>query len=323
MTSHSTNVALIFPGQGAQSLNMGKDFYDQFPLARQVYQEVDEVLGYPLSQIIFGDDYHTLCLTKHAQPALMANSIAILRTLLHSLDKSISEICSVVAGHSLGEYSALCAAGSLTLAEVAIILKTRGEAMESSCPAGTGGMAALLGTTLEQAQELILLAKLPGEVLVIANDNSIGQIVISGHLASINQAVAKAPDVKIKRVVKLPVSGPFHSPLMQPAAEQVSHVLADIELKAPQVRFIANVSGKETINLADIKPMLIAQIVGNVKWRHSIEEMTRMQITSSLEIGSGSVLSGLIKRITNLITPYTINNLQDMHNFIERYQNKD
>jgi len=306
----------VFPGQGSQTSKMGKELYDKYNEAKEVFQEVDNVLNYKLSDIIFGDDYHKLSSTEHTQPALMTVSIAILRILLKKSGKNIENLCQVVAGHSLGEYSALCAAKSISLSDTAKVLYVRGTSMNDAAPNGIGGMIVLLGATTENANDIVQdLAE--NDTLVIANDNSIGQIVLSGHMSAINRVVENHSKYGIKRAIKLPVSGPFHSPLMKGAANNVRNILNDIEIKEPIVQFIANVSASYVSNPNHIRSSLVSQVTNSVRWRESIEVAANEGIEYVFEIGSGNILSNLTKRIASNIQTTSISTDGDIDAFCE------
>lgn len=307
---------VAFPGQGSQYLGMGKSVFDNYQVARNVFYEVDDALGYKLSNIIFGQNEHDLTATYNAQPALMCVSIAILKVLEEESGKKIYEIASLACGHSLGEYSALCASGAISLYDTAKILAIRGKSMNEAAPVGTGGMAAILGATDEQINELLQKTIHENEVLVIANDNSVGQTVISGSIEAINRSITIARDMGIKRALKLPVSGPFHSPLMKPAQEKMRVALDDITIKKPAVPVIANFTATPSDNPEDIKKLLIEQITGSVKWRESILYAQGAGYNTMVEIGSGKVLGGLTKRITNDINSVSIETQEDILSYV-------
>ena len=310
------NVAFIFPGQGSQVLGMGRSFYDTYQVAREVFQEVDDSLEYKLSDIIFGQDLSLLSATQNTQPALMTVSVAILKVLEKETKKSISDLCSVVAGHSLGEYSALVACGVMSLSDAAKVLKVRGNSMAVACPVGLGAMAAIIGADRQMVEKLIEISTQCNEILVFANDNSIGQIVISGHLSAVDRAIEKSSEVGIKRVIKLPVSGPFHSPLMNSAKDKVSYVLNDLHFANPLVRFVANVTAAFEDDPVKIKSLLVDQITSNVKWTQSIQLLEKNGINEFIEIGSGKVLSGLVKRTVQNVVTKNIENISDLEVFL-------
>lgn len=283
--------AFLFPGQGSQSVGMGAALAEASRAARDVFQEVDEALSQHLSRLMRDGPEADLTLTENAQPAIMAHSIAVLRTL--GLD--LAGKANFVAGHSLGEYSALCAAGSFDLATTARLLKRRGQAMQAAVPVGEGAMAALLGADLDKAQA-IAAAAAQGEVCTVANDNDPSQVVISGHRGAIERAVGLAKEHGAKRAVLLPVSAPFHCSLMQPAADAMAEALGDIDIQAPAVPVYANVIAAPANDPARIRELLIEQVTGMVRWRESIEEMSRPGVAEFIEIG-GKVLGPMVKRI--------------------------
>lgn len=292
--------AFVFPGQGAQAVGMGRTLADAFPVAREVFGEVDEALKQKLSALMFDGPQDTLTLTENAQPALMAHSIAVLRVLAREGGIALPDAAILVAGHSLGEYSALAAAGSFDLATCARLLKLRGQAMQKAVPPGEGAMAALLGAELDQAEALCAdAAEGPEgrEVIEPANDNGGGQVVISGAAAAIDRAIALAPARGIKRAMRLPVSAPFHCALMAPAADAMADALAKVELRAPVVPVIANVTAAKATDPAEIRTLLVRQVTATVRWRESIAAMRAMGVDSIVELGAGKVLAGLVKRI--------------------------
>ena len=293
-------MALVFPGQGSQSVGMGRTLYDAFAESRAVFDEVDEALGEKLSTLIFEGPEDQLTLTANAQPALMAVSIAALRAL-ETTGFSLNE-ARYVAGHSLGEYSALAAAGAFSVADTARLLRIRGTAMQAAVPQGAGAMAAILG--LEAEAVLALCAEAAeGDVCEPANDNGGGQIVISGDKAAIDRAVALAPERGAKRAIPLAVSAPFHCRLMQPAAERMQAALAEAAIAAPSVPVVSNVTADPTSQPDEIRERLVRQVTGQVRWRESVEFLARDGVTKLVEIGSGKVLSGLSRRIDrNLVT---------------------
>ncbi len=282
--------AFIFPGQGSQFIGMGKELYDNFPESRAVFEEVDAALGQNLSQIIFEGPEDQLGLTENTQPALMAVSIAVVEALK---TKGITiDSAAYVAGHSLGEYAALTAAGSLTLSDAAKLLKLRGQAMQKAVPVGEGAMAAILGLDFEEVQNIATEASCE-----VANDNSVGQVVVSGSAAAIDAAVALATEKGAKRAVQLPVSAPFHCTLMQPAADAMQAALAETTINAPCVPVVANVTAEATSDPEAIRSLLVDQVTGMVRWRESVIYMKEQGVTEMVELGAGKVLSGLIRRI--------------------------
>jgi len=289
-------VALIFPGQGSQSVGMGRALADAFPAARAVFDEVDEALGEKLSQVIWDGPAETLTLTENTQPALMAVSLAVMRVLETEAGLDLARDVKLVAGHSLGEYSALAAAGSLSVADTARALRIRGRAMQKAVPVGTGAMAALLGMDFEAAAAVAAEAA-QGEVCQAANDNGGGQVVISGHKAAVERAVEIAKAKGAKRAMLLPVSAPFHCSLMQPAAEAMAQALGRIEVRPAAVPVVANVLARPVSAPGEIVPALVAQVTGTVRWRECVSYMADQGVTTFYEIGAGKVLSGLVKRI--------------------------
>ena len=286
--------AFIFPGQGSQSVGMGKALAEASAVAREVFQEVDEALGQSLFRLMTEGPEDQLTLTENAQPAIMANAIATLRVLEKEGGLRLSEKADYVAGHSLGEYSALCAAGAFDLSTTARLLKLRGQAMQAATPVGTGAMAALLGADIEKAQALAEAAA-QGDVCTVANDNDPGQVVISGHKAAIDRAIELVKDHGIKRGILLPVSAPFHCPLMQPAADAMADALADAALSAPLVPVYANVTAAPVADAETIKRLLVDQVTGRVRWRESVIAMAAAGVTDFVEFG-GKVLAPMVKR---------------------------
>ncbi len=307
--------AIIFPGQGSQVVGMGKDFFDNFEEAKLVFDTVDDILKYKLSNIIFNGPADQLTLTTHTQPALMAVSIAIFRVILQQSGKKINEFSSFVAGHSLGEYSALCASSSISLEDAAKLLHTRGTSMQKASPQGAGSMAACIGISLQNLQELIDSAIKEG-VCQIANDNVEGQIVISGDDNNIEYMVAILKDTGYK-AIKLKVSAPFHSELMKPAKDPMSIILNQTQIHTPIVPLIANVTAKATSDINDIRNNLIEQICGTVRWRQTMNEMANLGITELVEIGSGTVLSSLARKTSHDFNIRNISNIHEMELFLE------
>ena len=287
--------AFIFPGQGSQSVGMGKALADASVVAREVFQEVDDALGQHLFRIMCEGPESDLTLTENAQPAIMANAIATLRVLEKEGGIRLADKEDFVAGHSLGEYTALCAAEALDLATTARLLKLRGQAMQAAVPVGEGAMAALLGADLERAKA-IADAAAQGEVCTVANDNDPSQVVISGHRAAVERAVPLAREMGAKRAILLPVSAPFHCPLMQPAADAMAEALAGAALRAPLVPVYANVLAAPVTDPDDIRARLVEQVTGMVRWRESVAAMEQAGVGEFIEIG-GKVLGAMVKRI--------------------------
>lgn len=288
------SVAWIFPGQGAQAIGMGKALAEAYPAAKAVFDAVDEALGEKLSALIWEGENAQLTLTANAQPALMATSLAVVAAL--ETEGFAVRDAGFVAGHSLGEYSALCAAGALSLADTARLLRIRGEAMQSAVPVGVGAMAALLGLDFATAAEVAAEAS-QGEVCQAANDNDPAQVVVSGHKAAVERAVEIAKGRGAKRAVMLPVSAPFHCALMQPAADRMKEALAGVVLRAPVVPVVANVRAEAVQDPDLIRQLLVAQVTGSVRWRESVEWMAGQGVSAFWEVGAGKALSGMVKRI--------------------------
>lgn len=286
--------AFVFPGQGAQVVGMGKDLAEAYPAAAAVFAEVDEALGEKLSDLIWQGDIETLTLTQNAQPALMATSMAAFRAL-EAEGFGIAD-AAFVAGHSLGEYSALCAAGALSLPDTARLLRLRGQAMQEAVPVGQGAMAAILGLDLAAVEEIARDAA-QGEVCQAANDNDPAQVVISGHRAAVERAAGLAKERGAKRALMLPVSAPFHSALMQPAAAVMAEALAGVEIAPPAVPLVANVRAAPVTEPGEIRRLLVEQVTGSVRWRESVAYLAEAGITEFWEIGAGKALSGMIRRI--------------------------
>ena len=290
--------ALVFPGQGAQAIGMGQALAEAYPAAAAVFAEVDEALGEKLSALIWEGDIDTLTLTQNAQPALMATSMAAMRAL--EAEGFTLGAAAFVAGHSLGEYSALAAAGSLTVADAARLLRTRGQAMQQAVPVGVGAMAAVLGLDLDTVRAVAAEAA-QGDVCEAANDNDPAQVVVSGHKAAVERACEIAKEKGAKRALLLPVSAPFHCALMQPAADVMAEALAQVEIKAPAVPVVANVVAAPVSAPEDIRRLLVEQVTGSVRWRESVAAMAAAGVDEIWEIGAGKALSGMIRRIEKSI----------------------
>ena len=288
--------AFVFPGQGAQTIGMGKALAEAYPAAKAVFDEVDAALGQKLSTLIWEGEIETLTLTENAQPALMATSLAALRAL-EAEGITIASHAGFVAGHSLGEYSALCAAGALSLSDTARLLRIRGRAMQEAVPVGVGAMAALLGLDFETATAVAAEAA-QGEVCQAANDNDPAQVVVSGHKAAVERALDIAKAKGAKRALLLPVSAPFHCALMQPAARVMAEALAAVVIEKPVVPVVANVRAEAVSEPDRIRDLLVTQVTGSVRWRESVQWMAGAGVTEFWEIGAGKALSGMIKRIT-------------------------
>lgn len=307
-------IAFVFPGQGSQTVGMGKALAANFAAARAVFDEVDSALGAKLSGIIFEGPAETLTLTENAQPALMAVSLAATRVLESEADLDLARDAKFVAGHSLGEYSALAASGAFTLADTARLLRTRGLAMQKAVPVGVGAMAALLGLDFEVASAVAAEAA-QGEVCQAANDNGAGQVVVSGNKAAVERAVEIAKAKGAKRAMLLPVSAPFHCALMQPAAAVMEEALANVHIKPPSVPVVANVLAKPIREPAEIARALVAQVTGTVRWRESVAFMSDAGVQAFYEVGAGKVLSGLIKRIAEGVAANAIGTPEDVAAF--------
>jgi len=304
------SLAFIFPGQGAQTIGMGRDLADTYAAARAVFEEVDEALGQNLSHLIWEGDQDELTLTANAQPALMATSMAAVRAL-EAEGFALKDYASFVAGHSLGEYSALCAAGSLSVADTAKLLRIRGDAMQKATPKGQGAMAAILGLDFDTVADLASDAA-EGDVCQAANDNDPAQVVISGHAAAVERAVELAKARGAKRAVVLPVSAPFHCALMQPAADVMSGALASVTLNAPVVPLVGNVMAGPSDDPALIRDNLITQVTGRVRWRESVMWMAQNDVTEAWEVGAGKALSGMVKRIAREMETKAIGTATDI-----------
>ncbi len=286
--------AFVFPGQGAQTIGMGRELAETYPAARDVFDQVDEALGEKLSDLIWNGDIETLTLTQNAQPALMATSMAAFRAL--EAEGINIQDANFVAGHSLGEYSALCVAGSLTLEDTARLLRLRGQAMQEAVPVGQGAMAAILGLDFETVERIARDAA-GDEVVEAANDNDPAQVVISGHKEAVERAAEAMKAAGAKRAMMLPVSAPFHSMLMQPAAAVMADALAGVDIQPPAVPLIANVRAEAVIEPGAIRRLLVEQVTGTVRWRESIANMAEAGVSEFWEIGAGKALSGMIRRI--------------------------
>jgi len=312
--------AFVFPGQGSQKVGMGTDLAAASAAAREVFEEVNDALGQDLAKIMAEGPEETLTLTENAQPAIMANAMAVLRVLGREFGVSLAEKGEFVAGHSLGEYTALCAVRSFSVADTARLLKLRGQAMQAAVPVGVGAMCALLGADIDKATKLAEAAATDPatgakDVCTVANDNDPTQVVLSGHAAAIDRAIAMVKDFEIKRGVKLPVSAPFHCSLMQPAADVMAEALAKTTIKAPAVPVVANVLAKPIREPGEILRALVAQVTGTVRWRESVVFMADAGVSSFYEVGAGKVLSGLIKRLADGARTAAIGSPEDVAAF--------
>jgi [acyl-carrier-protein] S-malonyltransferase len=289
-------IAFVFPGQGSQAVGMGRDLAQTYASARAVFQEVDDALGQKLSQVMWEGPQDVLTLTENAQPALMAHSLAVMRVLEAEKGLDLAAKVKFVAGHSLGEYSALAAAGAFSVADAARLLKLRGQAMQKAVPVGEGAMAALLGVGLEAARKIAADAA-QGDVCDVANDNEPTQVVLSGHKTAIDRIAEVGKAHGLRRAIPLPVSAPFHCRLLKPAADAMAEALAKVEIKAPKVPVIANVAAAPVSDPAEIRRLLVEQVTGTVRWRECVLAMVARGVSQLYEIGSGKVLSGLAGRI--------------------------
>ncbi|MGX9350687.1 ACP S-malonyltransferase [Shimia sp. W99] len=306
--------AFVFPGQGAQTIGMGKALAEAYPAAQAVFDEVDDALGEKLSALIWEGSQDELTLTQNAQPALMATSLAAMKAL--EAEGAGIEAASYVAGHSLGEYSALAAAGALSISDAAKLLRKRGEAMQAAVPVGQGAMAALLGLDFDTARD-VANAAAEGEICQAANDNDPGQVVVSGHKGAVERAVELAKAQGAKRAVLLPVSAPFHCALMKPAAEVMAEALDQVEITAPAVPVVANVVAEAIDDPTTIRALLVDQITGSVRWRESVMWMAANGVTEAWEIGAGKALSGMIRRIDRSIACKAVGTPDDITAAVE------
>jgi len=308
--------ALVFPGQGSQAVGMGRELDAAFAAAREVFQEVDEALKQNLSKLMFEGPEGDLILTENAQPALMAVSLAAMRVMEREGGFELKRHAAFVAGHSLGEYSALAAAHALSVSDAARLLKRRGRAMQRAVPVGEGAMAALLGVELDVAR-LLAAEAAESQVLAAANDNGAGQVVVSGHRAAVERAVAQAPAKGAKRAIMLPVSAPFHCALMAPAAKEMEEALAEVKLLEPLVPLVANVSASAVRDPSEIKRLLVEQVTGLVRWRECVLYMKGQGVGEIVEVGSGRVLSGLAKRIDRELVGISIGAPAEIESFLK------
>lgn len=306
-------LAFTFPGQGSQSVGMGKDIYNAFPAAKAVFEEVDDALSQKLSSLMFEGPMEELTLTANTQPALMACSMAAMRVLEREFGISV-DVARYVAGHSLGEYAALCAAGSLSLGQTALLLRLRGGAMQKAVPVGVGAMAALLGASMEVAEKAMQAGAQVG-ICQIANDNATGQVVLSGEASAVEAAAAAARELGVRKAVILPVSAPFHCDLMSPAAEAMADALADVEFKVPTVPVVNNVTAGPINDPEQLKTDLVTQITGRVRWRESIEWMARDGISTFAEPGTGKVLTVMLRRIVKDVEGKALNSAERLEEF--------
>ena len=307
--------AFVFPGQGSQAVGMGRELSAAFPVAREVFEEVDDALSQALSRLMFEGPEDRLTLTENAQPALMAVSLAVVRVLESEGSFVLAEKGAAVAGHSLGEYSALAAAGTLSLADAARLLKRRGQAMQEAVPVGEGAMAAVLGLSVEDAEALAEEAA-DGDVCVVANDNAPGQVVLSGDAAAIERATALAPEKGAKRCIPLSVSAPFHCSLMAPAAEVMEEALAKVAFAPPALSVVTNVTAARESDPTRLRTLLVEQVTGRVRWRESVEAMRNDGVEMLVELGAGKVLSGLTRRVDRDLKASALGSPEDIDAFL-------
>ena len=308
--------AIIFPGQGSQTVGMGKVLAETLPTARAVFEEVDEALNQNLSRLMFEGPVEELTLTENAQPALMAMSLAVVRVLRRDGGLEFGKHCQFVAGHSLGEYSALCATDALDLDATARLLKQRGQAMQRAVPVGQGAMAALLGLDFAAAQAVAQDAA-EGQVCDAANDNALGQVVVSGNVEAVERAVELAKERGARRPMLLPVSAPFHCALMQPAADIMDEALQNSQLVAPAVPLIANVTASAVTDPAEIRRLLVAQVTSMVRWRESVLYLRQQDVDNLVEVGAGKVLTTMLKRIDREISGHAVGGPEDIEGFLK------
>ena len=310
--------AFVFPGQGSQFIGMGRDLAENFTEAKELFEEVDDALNVSLSKLMFEGVESDLNLTENTQPALMAVSMAVIRILKKQGNIDVADIVSYIAGHSLGEYSALTAAGSIDVADTARLLRLRGQAMQRAVPVGKGAMAAILGLSFEDVKEMTQKASDGGEETVqVANDNSDGQVVVSGHVGAVEAAVTIATQCGAKKAVILPVSAPFHCNLMASAAQEMATALADTDIRPPRIPVISNVLARPVSDPCDIRRLLVDQITGMVRWRESVKWMSENGVEDIAEIGAGKVLCGLIRRIDRNIKTQTVGTPEQIETFLK------
>ncbi len=307
--------AFIFPGQGSQAVGMGKALADAFAPARAVFAEVDDALSQKLSKLMWEGPESDLTLTENAQPAIMAASMAVIAVLKADGGLDIAKHARLVAGHSLGEYSALCAAGAFSLSDTARLLKIRGQAMQSAVPVGEGAMSALIGADIETAEAVAKEAEADGGTCVVANDNAPGQVVISGSRDAVDRAADIAKAKGIKRVIPLSVSAPFHCPLMQPAADAMFNALAKVTIRPLAVPVLANVTAAEASDPDTVRRLLVEQVTGRVRWRESIAALRELGVTTTVEMGGGKVLTGMVKRIDKELATITLDTPEEIEAF--------
>lgn len=309
-------LAFVFPGQGSQAVGMGRDLAEAFPVARHLFEEVDEALDQKLSKIMFEGPEETLILTENAQPALMAVSMAVMRVLAEDGNMTVANKAAFVAGHSLGEYSALAAASAISLGDTARLLKLRGQSMQKAVPVGVGAMAAIIGPELEVVRDIAAQAA-GGQVCDVGNDNAPGQVVISGDTAAVERAVKIAADQGVRRSIMLPVSAPFHCALMEPAAGVMQDALADTNLSAPVVPVVANVTAEAVSDPDVIRELLVRQVTEMVRWRECVLHMKEQGVDTLIELGAGKVLGGLTRRIDREMTGRSVQGPDDIDDLLK------
>lgn len=309
--------AFVFPGQGSQTVGMGKELADAFPVASQVFEEVDDALGQSLTKLMYEGPMEELTLTENTQPALMAVSVAVARVLESEGNIKLADAADFVAGHSLGEYSALTAVGSLQLADTARLLKARGLAMQQAVPVGVGAMAALLGMDIEPVEELVVEASDGDGVVVAANDNAVGQVVLSGNKEAVERAIELAKEKGVRKAMMLPVSAPFHCPLMQPAADVMAEKLAEVTIAPPSVPLVANVTAEQISDPETIRKLLIEQVTGRVRWRESVLYMGAQEVEQLVELGTGKVLTQMVRRINKAMNGTAVQSPADIEAFLQ------
>jgi len=310
--------AFVFPGQGSQTVGMGKELAEAFPVARQLFEEVDDALEQRLSRLMFEGPIEDLTLTENAQPALMAVSLAVVRVLEGEAGMVLADKAPFVAGHSLGEYSALAAAGTLGVADAARLLKRRGVAMQRAVPVGEGAMAAILGLDLEAIQKIVREAA-EDEVCATANDNAPGQVVVSGNAAAVERAMVLAKEQGAKRSILLPVSAPFHCALMEPAAAEMRDALGMVTLQAPRMSLVSNVTAGSVNDPEAIRRLLVEQVTGMVRWRESVLYLKDQGVSTLYELGAGKVLTGLTRRIDRELTGQSVGTPQDVEDLLKGF----
>ena len=313
--------AFVFPGQGSQAVGMGQELAQSHAAAREVFEEVDEALGQNLTRLMFEGPSEELTLTENAQPALMAVSMAVVRVLEKDGNMDFAKTVKYVGGHSLGEYSALTAAGALNLSDTARLLKARGQAMQQAVPVGVGAMAALLGLNIEPVEEVVAEARekaATGEVVAAANDNADGQVVLSGHKGAVEVAIEIAKEKGAKKAMLLPVSAPFHCPLMQPAADEMAERLKDVVIVPPRVPLVANVTASEVSDPDTIRRLLVEQVTGRVRWRESVLYMGEQGVAELVELGAGKILTGMVRRINREMTGSAVGTPADIDAFLAK-----